>query len=144
MLELDSILDYVPPEMNTDLARPFTLEEVRQSVFMMRANKAPGPDGLTSGFYQYHWDVVGLVTEAVIDYLTEGGGDKPEEINKTRIILIPKCKNPHEMKQFRPISLCKVIYKICSKVLANRLRASLEESRRLYPRSKVRLYREDL
>ena len=51
----------------------------------------------------------------------------PDEMNNTIICLIPKVKNPQEMKQFRPISLCNVIYKICSKVLANRLRPFLDE-----------------
>lgn len=51
----------------------------------------------------------------------------PTEVNKTTIVLIPKVKNPQEMKEFRPISLCNVVYKICSKVLANRLRVFLDD-----------------
>jgi hypothetical protein len=51
----------------------------------------------------------------------------PEDINVTTIVLIPKCKNPVEMKQFRLISLCNVLYKICPKVLVSRLRFLLDE-----------------
>lgn len=106
--------------MNESLVRPYTADGVRRAVFMMGANKAPGPDGLTAGFYQLHWDVVGpRITEAVLNFLN--GGNMPEDLNQTTIVLIPKCKNPQEIKQFIPISLCNVIYKICSKVLANRL-----------------------
>lgn len=51
----------------------------------------------------------------------------PESFNLTTIVLIPKTRNPQEMKEFRPISLCNVLYKICSKVIALRLRECLDD-----------------
>ena len=60
------------------------------------------------------------VVFAVLDFLNNG--NMLPEINHTNIVLIPKVKDPENMSDFRPISLCNVIYKIISKVLANKLK----------------------
>jgi len=42
----------VSAEENIMLTSPFTEEEVKQAVFQMEHNKAPGPDGFPAEFYQ--------------------------------------------------------------------------------------------
>lgn len=49
-------------------------------------------------------------------------GDSVESINSTIISLIPKCNSLKNTVDFRPISLCNVIYKIIAKVMTKRLR----------------------
>ena len=53
------------------------------------------------------------VTSVVLRVLR--GEDDPASINNTFIVLIPKIANAEELGQFRPISLCNVLYKIASK-----------------------------
>ena len=86
--------------------------------------KAPGPDGMSHLFYQHYGNLVGDdVCHSVLNFLNNAS--LPEHLNHTFIILIPKKKNPEYASEFRPISLCNVLYKIFSKVLANRLKRIL-------------------
>jgi hypothetical protein len=116
----------VTDEMNSILDAPFSEGEITKALFSMKPNKSPGVDGFTSGFFQKHWDLLKHdVVSAVLGFLN--GGRMPHDINKTLIVLIPKVKHPQFLSQYRPISLCNVLYKICSKVLANRLKLILQD-----------------
>ena len=92
----------------------------------MCPTKSPGPDGFPAHFFQHKWDICGEdLTRMVLKVLN--GDDIPTEINSTFIVLIPKVQNPVSLNQFRPISLCNVVYKVISKALANRLKRVLPD-----------------
>lgn len=63
------------------------------------------------------------IVNTVLDF--QKFGHMVPEINHTHIVLIPKIKAPEKISDFRSISFCNVIYKIISKVLANRLKQIL-------------------
>jgi hypothetical protein len=123
-LVVENIVPSVTTEMNSRLISVFTADEVVQALKQMAPLKAPGPDGLPPVFYQRYWHLIGEdITEAVLASLNSGQILKA--VNHTYVTLIPKVKNPEVVAEFRPISLCNVIYKIISKVLANRLKTIL-------------------
>ena len=82
------------------------------------------PDGFSTCFFQDHWALVELeIGKVVADFFGYGYIDKG--INFTRIAFIPKKFGAMKDTDFRPISLCNVVYNIISKVLANRLKIIL-------------------
>lgn len=110
---------------NNILLEPVTDDEVKQAIFSMHPDKAPGPDGMTPAFFQKHWSVVrNEVIQLVRDFFSTG--EIVEKMNATNIVLIPKKKNPTLLTELRPIALCNVVMKIITKVLANRLNKVLE------------------
>jgi hypothetical protein len=124
----DDLLRHIPQvvsdEMNVNLRRPYTGEEIKEALESIGDLKAPGPDGMPAVFFKKFWQVVGeKIEEEVLAFLN--GGVMPEGWNETTIVLIPKTKNPERITEYRPISLCNVLYKIISKVLVNRLKVIL-------------------
>lgn len=90
--------------------------------------KTTSKDKLVSAFgavfYQTHWEVIGeKVCTTVLEFLN--GGTLSLSINSTFIAHIPKVQHPTSFNKFKPISLCNVLYKIITKILANRLKRVL-------------------
>jgi hypothetical protein len=116
--------EHISADMNLQLCRDFSNEEIGDALFQIGPIKAPGPDGFPARFYQRNWELMrDDVIHAVKHFFDTGF--MPEGINDTSIVLIPKIDNPLELKDFRPIGLCNVLYKVVSKCLVNRLRPIL-------------------
>lgn len=123
---LDLVAKRVTPDMNSLLTKHFSPEEVSATLFQIGPLKAMGIDGFPARLYQKNLETIkGDVTKAVLSFFDDG--IMPEGINDTVIVLIPKGKDPQSLKEFRPISLCNMIYKVISKCLVSRLRPILDD-----------------
>src|ERR1044072_6799110 len=90
----------------------------------MNPTKAPGMDGLPALFYQNFWHIIGDEVSSLCLRILHGQLS-PDFLNQTLLVLIPKTKRPDHANQFRPISLCNVIFKIITKTIATRLKLIL-------------------
>lgn len=64
-LPLEAVLNAVPhkvtDEINEQLCKDYTNEEIRSALFQMGPTKAPGPDGFPALFYQnigIYWEKI--------------------------------------------------------------------------------------
>lgn len=115
----------ISPEINQALTSIPLDAEIHAAVLDINADKAPGPDGFSAGFYQSFWGVLGEdICRDVRNFLETGKMDK--RINETHIFLLPKIPGPKSPSEFRPIALCNVRYKIITKVLTLRLQRFLD------------------
>lgn len=116
----------VSTEMNDEFISEIKEEEVYKALKQMHPMKESGPDGFLPIFYQCYWQVVGKdVTSAVRHFMNSDA--LMRQVNGTYITLIPKVQTMEHITQLRPISLCNAIYKLWSKVLANRLKPLLQK-----------------
>eukprot|EP00253_Pinus_taeda_P015442 PITA_15442 len=111
-------------EHNTLLLKPISLEEVEVAVNLLKAGKAPGPDGFTSNFFQHFWELIKWEVWQLVEELSSMRW-MYLGLNATFIALILKYENSNSPEKFRPIALCNIIYKIVSKVVALRLKPML-------------------
>ncbi|KAJ8485323.1 hypothetical protein OPV22_017808 [Ensete ventricosum] len=107
-------------EALSHLNAPITDDEIVKVVFKSPKHKSPGPDGFPAEFYQIAWAIVGNdVIKACRHFFSSGHILK--EMNCTFISLVPKNDGADSLENYRPISLCNFIYKVISKLLADRL-----------------------
>lgn len=97
-----------------ELEKKVSKDEIFQTIKRMGSFKAPGLDGFQAIFFKSQWHVVGEdFCELVCSVF-----DNPSlvgETNITLLTLIPKKDVVTNMRDFRPISLCGVTYKVIAK-----------------------------
>ena len=128
--QINQTIDCMEPTIiafhNSQLLQTNNAEEIKKAIFQMHPSKSPGPDGMIPFFFHKYCHIIGDdVISAVLSFLKSG--HLLRKLNYTHIVLIPKIPSPQRISDFRPISLCNVIYKIISKVLANRLQRVLPQ-----------------
>jgi hypothetical protein len=115
----------VTADENAELTLPFLPEEVARAVKEMKANLAPGPDGLPVSFFQKIWDKLQAVIMPMFqEFYT--GTLVMSCLNFGVITLIPKVVGAMDIRQFRPITVINVIQRIFAKVCASRIAPVME------------------
>ena len=110
------------------LSQPLTVGELLTSVRDMKNNKCPGADGLNKEFYLEFFDLLGPILCELYKFCCARG--KLNHSARIGIIsLIPKgCdKNPMLLKEWRPLTLLPLEFKILSKTMAMRLQKILPD-----------------
>ncbi|KAA3471353.1 reverse transcriptase [Gossypium australe] len=117
---LEGISTTISSEINSVLLSVYSREEIQKALKGMGPTKAPSFDGFPPLFFQKYWHIVGKDVETFCLGVLNEGMDF-ESTNRTDIVLIPKSSHPTNLVDFRPISLCTILYKLVAKTIANRL-----------------------
>ena len=122
----DLALNEIGHEEAAKLEEIFSEEEIWAAVSGLNSEKALGPDGFPLAFWSFSWD---FVKNEVLGFFKEfhEQGRFVKQLNATFLVLIPKKQNVEDIKDLRPISLVGGLYKILTKVLANRIKRVLDK-----------------
>ena len=106
---------------------PITITELGSIVKSMKNNKTPGIDGFPADFFKVFWkDFKTYILRALNESYVSG--ILPPSLRQTVICCLPKGNKPRDnMKNWRPISLTSVLYKMATNVIASRLKKALSD-----------------
>jgi len=94
--------------------------EIKNVVFNLNGNSAPGPDGFGGVFYHSCWEIIGTdVCNAVQQFFKQNW--VLFGMNSNVVSLIPKIQGDDSIKDYMPIVVANFKFKIISKILADRL-----------------------
>jgi hypothetical protein len=101
-----------------------TLDEIKKVLEGFEKSKSPGPDGWTVQFFLEFFNILGETLRGAFEDSTITGV-VTSGLNTTFITLIPNTDKPAIFFDFRPISLCNLVYKLISKIINNRIKPAL-------------------
>lgn len=113
------------PETSFQLGKIFEEEEIVSALKECSNLKSPGPDEFNFSFVKKGWV---FMKDLIFQFFSEfhSNGKLTKGINSNFVSLIPKAECPMSFKEYRPISLVGWVYKVLSKVLANRIKTHIQ------------------
>ncbi|KAL3679911.1 hypothetical protein R1sor_022867 [Riccia sorocarpa] len=130
VLLLQECLDLVDRRLNPSQKEKLdiipNIDEIEHIVKILPPEKAPGLDGITSEVIRENWS---LIREDCLQMLESFwmDGKLTTNMRKGTIKLIPKTADKSRLRDWHPISLLGITYKIISKLLAERLKMLLPD-----------------
>ena len=104
-----------------------TYVEFTKALKNLKNEKSPGLDGFTVEFFKFFWIDIGVFVLRSINYGYKTGSLSVAQ-KQGIITCLPKPnKCRYNLKNWRPISLLNVVYKMASAVIANQLKSTLDE-----------------
>lgn len=99
----------------------FTKKEIYTALMSMSKNKSPGTDGLSVEFYVHFWEYFEDIFMKLFTCIQEES-IMSRSMRHGMITLIHKKNDKRLLKNWRPISLLNVDYKILARTMSNRLK----------------------
>lgn len=100
-------------------------QEIMRTVMSLGAHKAAGPDDFNGKVIQDNWASFGPTVIHEVTQFFETSV-MPPYMGRSNLILIPKAEESISVTQFRPISVCNFLYKVVSKIIANRIKPYMD------------------
>jgi hypothetical protein len=102
----------------TFLDDPITIEERRQAIQAGIPHKAPGPEGRANELYKTEWT---SMKDELLRIMNEVYSES--KIDDTQrhgsIACLPKCTNPQNVTDYRPLTLLNTDFKILNRIVSN-------------------------
>jgi hypothetical protein len=100
--------------------QPFSQADVKKAIEGMKSESAPGPNGFTATFFKSLWQYIKKELLSMMHDFNKCELDL-RRLNFGVITLVPKVKDANTIKQYRPICLLNVDFKIFTKLLNDRI-----------------------
>jgi hypothetical protein len=80
----------IQDEVNNNLTKVVNQQEIKEALDQMSPDKAPGPDGFTSRFYQHSWDIIKSDFTKLIRNLRDAARLEEEQIRLSLLLFRKK------------------------------------------------------
>ena len=108
-------------EQREIIDQPITICDLRKALFDMREGASPGPNGLTVKFFKTFFDDLSPLFIKLLE-TAFSNGFLTKDFKLSYIILLPKDSGSLlEVKNFRPISLLNITFKMITKAISNKI-----------------------